>query len=175
MQRRTLITAAVMLAAAIAGAASWYAVKGLVKPDNEAIAALMQLELPDADGKTVDFAQWKGKPLVVNFWATWCAPCREEMPLLDSAAKNHPKLQFVGISVDDAAHVREFQSKTPVSYPLPITTLAITELAGKLGNKAMGLPFTVFVRDNGEIAAIKLGALKEADLRDYLAQIEPPR
>ncbi|MFT3734355.1 MAG: TlpA disulfide reductase family protein [Rhodocyclaceae bacterium] len=175
MQRRTLLTAAVLFGAVLAGAASWYLVKGIVKPDNEAVTTLMNLQLPDADGKTVDFAQWKGKPLVVNFWATWCAPCREEMPLLDSAAKAHPKLQFVGISVNDAAHVREFQSKTPVSYPLPITTLAITELAGKLGNKAMGLPFTVFIGDNGEVAAVKLGALKEADLRGYLAQIDTAR
>ncbi|MDB5888424.1 MAG: thioredoxin [Rhodocyclales bacterium] len=173
MQRRWL-TAAVLLLAALAGVGAWLLVGHLVTPDRgAAVEKLLALRLPDSDGKTLAFSQWRGKPLVVNFWATWCPPCREEMPLLDRTARAQPGVQFVGISVDDKEHVTAFRKTNPTSYPLPITGMDISALAADLGNKAMALPFTAFVSADGKLVAVKLGALKEAELKAFLGQVQP--
>jgi thiol-disulfide isomerase/thioredoxin len=170
--KRRLLTAAVLLCAALAGAGAWLLVGHLVTPDRDAaVAKLLALRLPDSEGKTLDFAQWRGKPLVVNFWATWCPPCREEMPLLDRSARAMPDVQFVGISVDDKGPVATFRRSNPTSYPLPITGMEISALAGELGNKAMALPFTLFVRADGTLQSVKLGALKAPELQGELQQL----
>ncbi|MDB5799610.1 MAG: thioredoxin [Rhodocyclales bacterium] len=172
--RRRLVAIAVLLGAALAGAGAWLVVGHLVTPDGNAAAEkLFALHLPDSDGKTLAFAQWRGKPMVVNFWATWCPPCREEMPLLDRVARANPGIQFVGISVDDKEHVAAFRSANPTSYPLPITGMDISPLAAELGNKAMALPFTVFVSADGTLKKVKLGALKEVELLQLVAAIKP--
>lgn len=172
MLKGKLLTAAALLCAALAGAGAWLLVGHLVTPDrSDAVEKLLQLQLPDSDGKMVDFSQWRGKPMVVNFWATWCPPCREEMPLLDRSARATPGVQFVGISVDDKAHVAQFRSTNATSYPLPITGMEISSLGAELGNKAMALPFTAFVRADGSLQSVKLGALKDADLARELQQL----
>jgi hypothetical protein len=100
------------------------------------------------------------------------------MPLLDHNARAFAGVQFVGISVDDKEHVAAFRDKNPTSYPLPITGMEISALGAALGNKAMALPFTAFIRANGTLQAVKLGALKEAELQHELQQlgasIKPP-
>jgi len=170
------LTGAVLLGAALAGAGAWLLVGHLLTPDSSvAVTKLLSLRLPDSDGKPVAFEQWRGRPLVVNFWATWCPPCREEMPLLDRMARATPDVQFVGISVDDKEHVAVFRGTNPTSYPLPITGMDISALAGELGNKAMALPFTVFVRADGTLQKVKLGALKEPELQQLLTAIKPAR
>ena len=173
--KRKLLIAAVLLVSALGGFGAWWAVGKLAKPDTSAaVSQLMALKLPDSDGKIVDFAQWRGKPLVVNFWATWCPPCREEMPLLDKTARANPDVQFVGLSVDDKEHVSAFRRENTTTYPLPITGMEITGLAGALGNKAMALPFTAFISADGELRQVKLGELKEAELAQFLTQIKNP-
>jgi thiol-disulfide isomerase/thioredoxin len=172
MFKSKLLTAAALLAAALAGAGAWLLVGQLATPNHgPTIEKLLQLQLSDSDGKNIDFTQWRGKPLVVNFWATWCPPCREEMPLLDSSAKASPDVQFVGISVDDKTHVAAFRSTNATSYPLPITGMEISSLGAELGNKAMALPFTAFIRADGSLQSVKLGALKEAELTQELQQL----
>jgi len=170
--KRRLLTAAMLLAAALAGTGAWLLTGHLVTPDRStAVEKLLQLQLPDSDGKNVAFSQWRGKPMVVNFWATWCPPCREEMPLLDRSARATPGVQFVGISVDDKEHVAAFRSTNSTSYPLPITGMEISALGAELGNQAMALPFTAFVRSDGTLQSVKLGALKEAELEAELQQL----
>ena len=172
MLKSRLLAAAFLLGAAFTGIAAWLLVAHLVTPDGSAaVEKLLQLRLPDSTGKSIDFSQWRGKPMVVNFWATWCPPCREEMPLLDRSARATPNVQFVGISVDDKEHVAAFRDKNPTSYPLPITGMEISALGAELGNKAMALPFTAFVRTDGSLQAVKLGALKEAELQHELQQL----
>ena len=174
MLNRKLLTGLMLLTAALAGTGAWLLVGHWVSPDKSAaVEKLLLLQLPDSDGKTIKFAQWRGKPMVVNFWATWCAPCREEMPLLDQTAQATPGVQFVGISVDDKAHVAEFRSKNPTSYPLPIAGMELSALAGELGNKAMALPFTVFISADGELKSVKLGALKQSELQQLVDPIKP--
>ncbi|MDP1611527.1 MAG: TlpA disulfide reductase family protein [Sulfuritalea sp.] len=134
-------------------------------------SAILRLSLPDADGRTQALEQWRGKILVVNYWATWCPPCREEMP---GFARLQEKLgtkgvQFVGISIDTAAKVTEFQKQTPVNYPLLIGDAGAIDSSVALGNSSQGLPFTAVIDRHGMVSAIKLGRFPEADLERQLA------
>ena len=108
--------------------------------------------------------------LVCNFWATWCAPCREEIPVLMAARQKYgPKtLEIVGIAVDRAAKVGEFARSLGISYPVLVSDAEGLELMRKLGNEGGGLPYTVFVDRQGVVAHRKLGALKSAELEGIL-------
>ncbi len=157
---------ALALAALVLGAALRY-----WSADREqAVAELHRLVLPDPQGKPQPFSQWQGKVLVVNFWATWCEPCREEVPALvriqqKAAARG---LQIVGIGVDSADKIREFASIYHINYPLTVAGLSVVDTSRKLGNTAGGLPFTVILDRNGRLAASHLGGLTEAQLEDLL-------
>lgn len=173
MNRRRLLTTLILCMSLAAGAAAWWLVGHLLDHSDAAVKQLYALELKDSAGAPVRFAAWRGKPLVVNFWASWCAPCREEMPLLDKAARSEKSIQFVGISVDDAEHVKTYLASQAVSYPLPLTGMEITSLSAALGNKATALPFTAFISADGKLVGVKLGALKEVELQDFLGKIRP--
>jgi thiol-disulfide isomerase/thioredoxin len=123
-------------------------------PTANAAARLLSLTLPDLEGKPQALSQWKGKVLVVNFWATWCPPCKEEMPEFSRLNKEFSPngVQFVGISIDTAEKVLAFSKETPVSYPLLISNLDSLDLASDLGNRAKGLPFTI-IRPAGRLPA----------------------
>jgi thiol-disulfide isomerase/thioredoxin len=173
--RRQGLIALALLGAILVAAAVWTLAGHFNMAGKASTDQLFALKLPDSAGKTLDFAQWRGKPMVVNFWATWCPPCREEMPMLDQAARATPGVQFVGISVDEASHVQAFREQNPTSYPLPVSGMEISPLATALGNKAMVLPFTVFIHADGRIATIKLGALGDAMLQEQLAKLQAER
>ena len=127
---------------------------------------LLAVSLPDADGKVQSLEQWRGKVVVVNFWATWCAPCREEMPMFVQAQTDHGAkgLQFVGIAVDDAAKVRTFAAEIGLNYPTLVGGYGAMELSRTFGNTIMALPFTVIVGREGKILQTQLGPLKPAQL-----------
>jgi thiol-disulfide isomerase/thioredoxin len=129
-------------------------------------SALLAIELPDADGAAQSLSQWRGKVVVVNFWATWCAPCREEMPLFIEAQRRHGPsgLQFVGIAVDEAAKVRQYAAEIGLNYPALIGGYGAMELSKTLGNRVMALPFTVVINRQGEVALTQLGRVKPAQL-----------
>jgi thiol-disulfide isomerase/thioredoxin len=131
------------------------------KQANPAIAALMNANLPDAEGQTHALSEWRGKMLLVNFWATWCPPCVAEMPELVElqnafADKN---LQVVGIGVDSPSNISQFTKKHQISYPILVAGMQGTELSRDLGNLAGGLPFTVLVGPDGQILQTYLGRL----------------
>ena len=120
-------------------------------------------------GEQVVLAAFKGRPLVINFWATWCAPCVEEMPLLDAfyreiKAKNW---QMIGIAIDQPTSVRRFLGQYPVSYPIALGGLQGTEWGKALGNAQGGLPFTVILNANGDVIAQYLGKLKEDQIKSW--------
>lgn len=131
---------------------------------------LLALTLPDLDTLPQALSQWRGQVLVVNYWATWCAPCRKEMPGFARLQNKYAGkgVQFVGISIDDADKVREFQSRIRVPYPLLIggpESLAVTV---ELGNATMGLPFTVVIDQKGQVARTRLGLFNEQNLDELL-------
>ena len=124
--------------------------------------ALPDITLADRDGKPTKLSSFGGRPLMVNFWATWCAPCRREIPLLNRlrAQRRGQNAEIVGIAVDFRAEVLEFAKKVPIEYPLLIGEedgLAAAESFGM----GMAFPFSVFADSQGRILTIKIGELHE--------------
>jgi thiol-disulfide isomerase/thioredoxin len=120
-------------------------------------------------GEPVLLAAFKGRPLVINFWATWCAPCVEEMPLLDAFYRENKakNWQMIGIAIDQPSSVRRFLGQYPVSYPIALGGLQGTEWGKALGNAQGGLPFTVVLNANGDVIAQYLGKLKEDQIKSW--------
>ena len=121
------------------------------------------------EGGEVAFDALRGKPLIVNFWATWCPPCVEEMPMIDAFFRENAAngWQVVGLAIDQPSAVRKFLAKAPVSYPIGLAGMQGTELVKQLGNTAGGLPFTLFVDGGGSAAARKMGKLDAGDLQSW--------
>jgi len=121
------------------------------------------------EGGELQFEGLRGKPLLVNFWATWCPPCVEEMPMIDAFFRENAAKgwQVVGLAIDQPSAVRKFLVKTPVSYPIGLAGLDGTELVKQMGNSAGGLPFTVVVNGDGSVAARKMGKLESSDLQAW--------
>ena len=132
---------------------------------------LFRRSLPDANGTPQRLAQFKGKPVVVNFWATWCVPCVQEMPELSAlqteiAPRN---IQIIGIGIDSPTNIKEFASKYKITYPLYVAGMEGTELARQFGNQAGGLPYTVLLGVDGKVRKTYLGKLKMDELRRDIA------
>lgn len=131
-----------------------------------ATTALLALSLPDTTGEMQALSQWRDKVIVANFWATWCPPCRKEIPDFAAASRSFADapVQFVGLSIDTADKVRDFEAEFDVPYPLLIGTPQVMNLAAGFGNAAQGLPFTVIIDRSGVVRHIKLGTLKQDEL-----------
>ena len=141
-----------------------------------ALNTLLGLELADTNGARQPLAQWKGKILVLNFWATWCPPCRKEIPAFSAmSGKYRDKgVQFVGISIDTPTNVRDFQREHRVGYPLLIAETEGSDLMRQLGNSRMGLPYTVVIDRSGSIVMTRLGNVPEAQLDEFLGKVIRP-
>lgn len=133
---------------------------------------LFQTHLLDANGKPQPPTNWRGKTLVVNFWASWCQPCREEMPAFSRLQQKYAgnNVQFIGIAVDNARNVADFSKATPVNYPLLIAETEGSELMRQLGNTKLGLPYTIVINRHGKATFAHLGRLSEKQLDDLLAK-----
>jgi thiol-disulfide isomerase/thioredoxin len=171
--RRAALIALVGVAALGAGVYFGYQRFQPDAPPPQAAAALAGLALPDPSGKEQRLDQWRGKVLVVNFWATWCAPCREEMPEFMKAQQEFgPKgLQFVGIAVDQADKVEQYVKEISLNYPALIGGFGAMELSKTLGNSLAALPFTVVVDRQGAIAHTQLGILKPDKLDSLIKKL----
>lgn len=167
--RRRLLYAGVAGAAALAGAgaALW---KWRVAPArSDAAAVLWPMNFDTPAGTTLAMQSLRGKPLVLNFWATWCPPCVEELPLLDAFYRENSakSWQVVGLAIDQPSAVRKFLERTPVSFPIALAGLGGTELGHTLGNLAGGLPFTVVVGAGGDVLQRKMGRLTAGDIAQW--------
>ncbi|MCP5269168.1 MAG: TlpA family protein disulfide reductase [Zoogloeaceae bacterium] len=134
------------------------------------IDALLAMNFTDLAGQPQPFAQWKGKVLVLNYWASWCKPCVEEMPMLSRVAEQFAAkgVQFVGVGLDETEKMQAFTNKTPVSYPL---LAAGASPNGALGLTVRGLPYTVVLGRDGKVAYSVYGGIKEADLTPVLEKL----
>ncbi|MFA5598102.1 MAG: TlpA disulfide reductase family protein [Pusillimonas sp.] len=126
--------------------------------------ALFSLQFPDPDGTETRLDQWLGRPVVFNFWATWCPPCIKEMPDLEALSQKFTGVQFVGLGVDTAVNMRKFMPKVNVTYPLLVAGYAGIDLMKSLGNAAGGLPFTLVCDASGQVVERILGQVKPAEL-----------
>jgi thiol-disulfide isomerase/thioredoxin len=133
------------------------------RPD---MAPFFAASLLDAAGKPVAMSTYKGKPLVVNFWARWCPPCRAEIPELNEFSKQHAgKITVLGIGIeDDPAAVKAFAADFPIRYPVFLSGPNGPQMMQMLGNPRAGLPFTLFVDRHGRVVGQKLGLLRKNDL-----------
>ncbi|GAC1673064.1 MAG: hypothetical protein NVS9B2_21370 [Steroidobacteraceae bacterium] len=135
---------------------------------------LPHFSLEDRSGKTTPIAAFAGKSLIINFWATWCAPCRSEIPLLESLhAEWQPRgVSVVGIAVDHLDKVLEFADRFKIAYPLLIGEQDALDAAAAFGVETPVFPFTVFTDVRGEVVTLFVGELHKPQAELILAQVQ---
>ncbi|MBN1377760.1 MAG: TlpA family protein disulfide reductase [Gammaproteobacteria bacterium] len=130
--------------------------------------------LTDIDGKLHRISEWDGRTLLLNFWATWCPPCREEIPTFNAMQAEFAEQGFsvIGIALDELQNVKSFAKNTPLNYSVLIGQTSADEVLRRYGNTTGGLPYSVFIDKNGLIRMIYAGgALDEGALRPYLLEL----
>jgi len=167
--RRNWLYAGVAAVAGLAGAAMAWRRHALTEMPSEVMSMLWASEFESPTGEVLRLANFKGKPLVLNFWATWCAPCVEEMPLIDAFYRQNSQKswQVLGLAIDQPSRVRQFLSQHSVSYPIGLAGLNGTELGKTLGNSQGGLPFTVVLDAQAQLKQRKLGKLSEDEVKNW--------
>lgn len=133
---------------------------------------LFALEFNDLNGDTKTLSIYKDMPLVVNFWATWCPPCVEEMPDLEELSQQYPQVRFVGLAIDTQRNVKRFLEKIPVSYDILVPGYSGVKEMRQLGNPKGGLPYTLVIAADGAIAYQLLGRIDKSDLSAILANLK---
>lgn len=167
--RRNWLAAGVAVAAAAAGGGfAWWRERA-GSEDAGAVERLWGLTFQTPQGGSLAFASFKGRPVLVNFWATWCPPCVEEMPLLDAFFREHAAKgwQTVGLAIDQPSAVRTFLQRTPIAYPIGLAGLEGTELTRTLGNTAGALPFSVLLGADGSVRQRRIGRVTGAELQAW--------
>jgi len=170
MPRRHWLLAGVGASAGLAGALyAWqkFQPQGVM---DETVQNFWLQEFEKPEGGTLSLQSMRGKPLLVNFWATWCPPCIEELPLIDAfyAANQAKSFQVVGLAVDQPSMVRRYLTQKPLRFPNGLAGLNGTALGQSLGNAQSVLPYSVLFAANGRLLKQKAGKLDQADLDSWL-------
>jgi len=166
--RRLMLAGAGVGAAALGASFAW---RKLNPPVASAVAqAFWARRFAGVDGTELDVARWRGKPLLVNFWATWCPPCVKELPDINQfyGQAKAKGWQVLGLAVDQAEPVKAFLKKQPLDFAIALAGAEGLGLVRELGNPAGGLPFTVVFDETGEISWRRLGVTRLQDLQALL-------
>jgi thiol-disulfide isomerase/thioredoxin len=136
----------------------------------DAVERVLQARVVDLQGASQSLEQWRGHVLVVNYWATWCAPCREEIPLFVRMQERYGErgLQFIGIAIDQPDKVAEFAREFRVNYPLVLGGVESIELLRQVGNRAGVLPYSLVLDRKGNLVSREPGGVKEAKLEKLI-------
>jgi len=129
--------------------------------------------LADRDGRLRSLSEWDGRPQIINFWATWCAPCRREIPMLNALARDPALADFalIGIAIDFREDVLRFLAETPIEYTVLIGEQDGLDASAAFGMRSLGLPYTAFVDRSGRIVTIHLGELHRAQADVILSAV----
>ena len=163
LRRNVLIGAAGVCAGA---AGIWASLRGFEAADRADLKPLWAAQFRDIDGNAVAMASLRGQPLIVNFWATWCGPCKEEMPDFQrfTQGPGGKKAKIVGIGIDSAANMQAFAKQLGISYLLLEGGAGGLDILTAAGDKPRALPFTVVTNTGGEAIFRKIGKLDHAEL-----------
>jgi len=180
LERTHLLIVALALASAGAG----LALSAWLRPSRPAVTLPADLQpigigdrrldvaLPDRDGRPRRLSEWDGQLVVLNFWASWCGPCREEMPMLDAARRRHAGngVEIIGVAAEEAEPALAFLRTHPVDYPILIDAPgAGPDLSLRMGNTRSVLPFNVLIGRDGRILAQRIGNMNESTFEAWLA------
>jgi len=179
--------AGLLAVAALAGLGAYLASRDLLTPEVAPAAAPLpdpirpsvipesrpDIKLADRGGKPRSLSEWDGKALVINFWATWCAPCRREIPMLNALARENRDrgVEVIGIAVDFREDVLQYLQKMPIEYTVLIGEQEGMDAARAFGMDTIGLPFTAFTDSRGRIATIQVGELQRPQADAILALV----
>ena len=184
MTRGSLITAVVVVSCFIAGIFLSDTIRSKQHTDKKSPVTQISMQdlsgelspdfsLMDVSGQRRHVSEWKGKVLAINFWATWCPPCLEEIPhfikLQDKYG--HQGLQFLGIALEGVDEVKEFASEIGINYPLLVGEQEVIKLGTKFGNTMGGIPYTVILDRNGHISFIKMGPLSASEAEHVIISL----
>ncbi len=181
MKRLPLFFAVAVIAAAAGFAVYEFAPHPEFQPPVAVAAAgnpmpvtLPEFSLQDRDGNLRSIQSWPGKSLIINFWATWCAPCRKEIPLLMKINRNKAAegFQLVGVAVDVRDDVLKYAAQMRIDYPLLIGEQEGLNAVNSFGIQAVGFPFTVFTDNQHRIVALHLGEITEAQANVILNAVQ---
>lgn len=153
------------------GVGHWY----LRRPAPALPAARVPTALPDLDGHMHALDEWRGKFVLLNFWATWCPPCREEIPLLVQAQRKFASrnLQIVSVAIDSPDAVAAFRDQMHIDYPILLGGDDALALTTHYGDSAGALPYSVFIAPNGQVVRHQIGAFESQELEKTLQELLP--
>ena len=173
LSKRMWLAGAACIAGLSGAGVAWWRLSPQAADDGRT-QAFWQLSFDQPDGAPLNMQDFKGKPLLLNFWATWCPPCIEELPLLESIwrQKSQNNLQILGLAIDQPSSVRRFLAQNQLSFPMGLAGLTGTELGRSLGNTASALPFSVLFNARGQVIAQKMGKLEAVDLSEWMALLK---
>jgi len=183
MMRRHRRWALVALLALLAGIAAFFVSRAFLRPEapppeppRPAVIPEFRpdVTLADRDGRPRSLAEWDGRPLIINFWATWCAPCRREIPMLNALAADprYAAFELIGIAIDFREDVLNYLERMPIDYTVLIGEQDGVAAAAAFGMESIGLPFTAFTDRQGRIATIHVGELHRPQADVILSAVQ---
>jgi thiol-disulfide isomerase/thioredoxin len=176
MKRRVAVGAVAALAGSVGMGVAWWqsgrtAGAAASESNSEPFPGFWAQQWQTPSGAMLTMSTFRGKPLLINFWATWCPPCVEELPLLNRFYQQHQSKgwQMLALAVDNKAAVQQFLGKMPLSMPVAMAGMDGIEWGRSLGNLTGGLPFTVVLSAEGAVVQRKMGQVHQADLDAWVS------